>query len=307
LSSDLDETGVKSNIEQNFLAPPSIAGSVAAEERFVTIDGARMRYLQAGSGPALILLHGLMGYSFSWRFVIPALSPYATIYAVDQMGTGFSDRPAKLDCRLRSMADRLFKFLDAVSVSSFDLLGTSHGGAVAMMAASLRATRPEVHLRKLILVAPVNPWSPHGRRLAPFIGSPLGSTLFLRTVNHMRWTFPYWLARLYGDSKRIPPGTLEGYQAPVAIPGSFEYGVGIVRHWTSDLRELESTIPKLCDIPTLLIWGSADPAVYVQSSEELRRHFEQCEVVVYPGVGHLPYEEAPDQFNDTVLEFLKRA
>lgn len=265
-----------------------------------------MRYLQAGSGPPLILLHGLMGYSFSWRFTIPALARHATVYAPDQIGTGFSDRPTELDCRLRAMADRLFKFLDAVGVSSFDLLGTSHGGAVAMMAASMLDARPDLHLRKLILVAPVNPWSTHGRRLAPFIGSPLGSNLFLRSVNYMRWTFPYWLARLYGDRKRIPPGTLEGYEAPVSIPGSFEYAVGIVSHWTNDLRELERIIPTLADIPTLLVWGSADPAVYAQSAEQLRRHFKQCDVVVYPGVGHLPYEEVPEQFSATLLEFLKR-
>ena len=301
MSSTPKKSIVKSTTAQNLLSRQAIA----AEERFVTIDGARMRYLQAGSGPPLVLLHGLMGYSFSWRFTIPALARHATVYAPDQLGTGFSDRPAQLDCRLCAMADRLFKFLDAVGVSSFDLLGTSHGGAVAMMAASMRATRPDFHLRRLILVAPVNPWSPHGRRLAPFIGSPLGSTLFLRSVNHMRWTFPYWLARLYGDSKRIPPGTLEGYEAPVSIPGSFEYAVGVVRHWTNDLRELERIIPTLADIPTLLVWGSADPAVYVQSAEQLRRHFKQCDVVVYPGVGHLPYEEVPEQFSAAVLKFLK--
>ena len=294
---------MNSTIEQNLPSPPAIA----AEERFVTIDGARMRYLQAGSGPPLILLHGLMGYSFSWRFTIPALARHATVYAPDQLGTGFSDRPAQLDCGLCAIADRLFKFLDAIGVSSFDLLGTSHGGAVAMMAASMLSSRPHLHLRKLILVAPVNPWSAHGSRLAPFIGSPLGSTLFLRSVNYMHWTFPYWLARLYGDSRRIPPGTLEGYKAPVSLPGSFEYAVGIVRHWTNDLRELERTVPKLADIPTLLIWGSADPAVYAHSAEQLRRHFKHCDVVVYLGVGHLPYEEVPEQFNATVLEFLKRA
>ena len=275
------------------------------EERFATVDGARMRYLQAGSGPALILLHGLMGYSFSWRFNIPVLSKHVTVYAVDQVGTGFSDRPAQLDCCLRAGADRLLKFLRAVGVTSFDLLGTSHGGAVAMMAASMCLRRADLRLRKLILVAPVNPWSPHGRRLAPFLGSPLGSTLFLRSVNHMRWTFPYLLARLYGDPKRIPPGTLEGYQAPVlSIPGSFEYAINIGRRWTDDLRELEQTIPQLADIPTRLIWGSADVAVYAQSAEPLRRHFKHCDAVIYPGVGHLSYEEAPEQFNATVLEFL---
>ena len=264
-----------------------------------------MRYLRAGSGPPLILLHGLMGYSFSWRFNIPALARDFTVYAMDLLGTGFSDRPAQLDCRLCSIAERVLKFLDGVGISSFDLLGTSHGGAVAMMVAASCSRRSNLQLRKLVLVAPVNPWSPHGRRLAPFLGSPLGSTLFLRTVNHLRWTFPFWLARLYGDSRRIRDGTLEGYLAPVGIPGSFEYGLGIVRHWKSDLRILEQTIPQLAEIPTLLIWGSADAAVYVQSAELLRRHFKRCELVVYPGVGHMPYEETADQFNRTLIEFLK--
>jgi pimeloyl-ACP methyl ester carboxylesterase len=277
-----------------------------AEEHFANIDGARMRYLKAGSGPPLILLHGLMGYSFSWRFNLPVLAQHATVYAVDMVGTGFSDRPAQLDCCLRTMAGRVLKFLSAIGVTSFDLLGTSHGGATAMMTASLCATRSDLQLRKLVLVAPVNPWSPHGRRLAPFLGSPLGSTLFLRSVNHMRWTFPYWLARLYGDPKRISPGTLEGYEAPASLPGSFEYAINIVKHWTSDLRELEQTIPHLSEIPTLLVWGSADVAVYAQSAEPLRRHFNNCEVEIYPGVGHLPYEEVPDQFNATLLNFLRR-
>ena len=49
-----------------------------------------MRYLKAGSGRPLILVHGLMGYAFSWRFTIPALAPYATVYAIDNLGAGLS-------------------------------------------------------------------------------------------------------------------------------------------------------------------------------------------------------------------------
>src|SRR4029077_18888769 len=126
--------------------------SPPAEECFAQVDGARMRYLRAGSGPPLVLLHGLMGYSFSWRFVLPVLSEYANVYAVDMLGTGFSDRPAGLDCRLRANARRVLGFLDAVGIRSFDLLGTSYGGALAMMAAAMCSQRADLHLRKLILV-----------------------------------------------------------------------------------------------------------------------------------------------------------
>jgi pimeloyl-ACP methyl ester carboxylesterase len=264
-----------------------------------------MRYLESGSGRPLILLHGLMGYSFSWRFNLPSLSKHSTVYAVDQLGAGFSDRPAQLDCRLRAIAERVLKFARTVGISSFDLLGTSHGGAVAMMAAALCRETDDLSVDRLILVAPVNPWSAHGRRLAPFLGSPIISSLFLRSVKHMRWVFPHWLARLYGNPQRIPPGTLEGYEAPVLnIPGSWHFGLAIVRHWTQDLQELERAITRLREIPTLLLWGSADVAVYADSAESLRTHFNSCGVEIFPGIGHLPYEEAPDQFNRAVIQFL---
>lgn len=264
-----------------------------------------MRYLQAGSGRPLVLVHGLMGYSFSWRFNIPVFAKHATVYAVDQLGTGFSERPPQLDCRWSSAAERILKFACAVGISDFDLLGTSHGGAVAMLAAAMCANAPDLKLGKLILVAPVNPWSAHGNWLAPFLGSSIGSALFLPTIKRIPWIHSRLLTRLYGDPARISPGTLEGYEAPVlAMPGSWEYGVRVARHWTADQQELEQAIRRLRHIPTLLLWGSTDVAVYAHSAEQLRRQFDQCEVTVFPGVGHLPYEETPEQFNSVVLRFL---
>src|SRR5579862_7138268 len=113
------------------LASPSSEGT---QECWMDFDGARMRYLRAGSGPPLILLHGLLGYSFSWRYTMPALAPYATIYAPDLLGAGFSDRPAGIDHSVRGTVRRLLQFIERLNISSFDLLGTSRGGAVAMMA-----------------------------------------------------------------------------------------------------------------------------------------------------------------------------
>src|SRR5215813_13300455 len=104
-------------------------------ERSVDIAGGRMRYLQAGSGRALVLVHGLMGYSFSWRFTLPALAPHATVYAIDDLGAGFSIAPEGMDCTMRAAAERVLQFVDAAGITDFDLLGTSHGGAVAIMAA----------------------------------------------------------------------------------------------------------------------------------------------------------------------------
>lgn len=268
-----------------------------------------MRYLYGGSGPAVLLVHGLLGYSFSWRFTLPFLARHATVYAVDMLGTGFSDRVPGLDCSLAAMAGRLLKFVDQIGLSRFDLVGASHGGAVAMMLAAACAERSvDLHqqrVRRLILAAPVNPWSPHGQFLALLLGNSIGSAFFKATAARMTVTYGYWLSRLYGDPGKIPPGTLEGYSAPFKIPGTFDYALGVMRYWNSGLHELESALPKIADYPTLLIWGNRDRAVDPGSATPLQKSFKHCELVMLEGVGHLPYEEAPNEFNRVVLKFLQ--
>lgn len=293
---------------QEIPARAASASSGSVEECWMDFDGARMRYLRAGSGPALILLHGLMGYSFSWRYTLPALAPYATVYAPDLLGAGFSDRPRGIDHSMRGTALRVLKFVENLGLTSFDLLGTSRGGAVAMAAAAecIGADASKPRLRRLVLVCPVNPYSPHGTWLAPFFGTRYGAALFRSVIGQMPSLYPYWHGRLFGDPSKIPPGSLEGYEAPLAKPGLFEHALSIVRTWTADLRELETLLPKLAPIPTLLMWGSKDPAVYASSMEPLARHFANVQTVVFPGIGHLPYEECPEEFNRALIKFLGR-
>jgi pimeloyl-ACP methyl ester carboxylesterase len=283
---------------------PPLSKTAGPEELFTEVDGARVRYLRSGSGPALVLLHGLLGYSFSWRFTLPALGEIATCYAVDLPGTGYSDAPSGLDRTLRATAERVLKFIDALGLESYDLLGTSHGGAVAQLVAAISAERGDRRLERLILVAPVNPYSRHGRLLAPLIGSRPGSFLFRRTIMRWRILDSVWLRRMFGDTRRIPPDSLAGYRAPILERNGFEHGLSIVRSWTRDLHELEGALPTIAHYPTLLMWGTKDPAVPVSSADELRARFTECRLVTFPGAGHLPYEEFPADFNQALSEFL---
>jgi len=264
-----------------------------------------MRYLQAGSGPPLILVHGLMGYSFSWRFSMPALALHATVYAIDNLGAGLSVAPQGMDCSMRATADRLLQFADHVGIDGFDLLGTSHGGGVAIMTAALLEERgASARLKRLILVAPVNPWSQHGKRLAPFLVTPLGSFVFRHTIECFRPLDYLWLRRLFGDGAKIPPDSLAGYRIPIVQNDVFRHAARILTTWTSDLRELERVLPAIRGYRTLLVWGTRDRAVEFQSAETLRRKFRDVRLVAFEGVGHLPYEEAPSEFNTALVEFL---
>jgi pimeloyl-ACP methyl ester carboxylesterase len=205
---------------------------------------------------------------------------------------------------MRAAAERVLQFVDALGITDFDLLGTSHGGAVAMMAAALCVERHDTRLKRLVLVAPVNPWSRHGRWLAPFLGGRFGSFLFRNTIAHWRFLDPLWLRRIFGDASKIPPDSLEGYRRPVRENNGFSYGQRIVRTWTADLDELERSLPKICHYPTFLMWGTRDRAVSFRSAKTLSQNFRDCRLVAFEGVGHLPYEEAPEEFNRTLTEFL---
>jgi pimeloyl-ACP methyl ester carboxylesterase len=73
--------------------------------------------------------------------------------------------------------------------------------------------------------------------------------------------------------------------------------------WNRDLDELQRAIPNI-DVPVLLIWGSRDAAVFPDSAPTLKSHLRNCELLMFSGVGHLPYEEVPDEFNHAVMKFL---
>jgi len=306
------------NPEEKFGTPAPTP--VLVEEHWLQLPDGRMRYLKAGSGPPLILVHGLMGYSFSWRFTIPALAPHATVYAIDNLGAGLSPANEGMDCSLRATAERLLQFVDALGLQDFDLLGTSHGGGVAIMVAALCAEKApkkaadsetsaakHPRLQRLILVAPINPWSRHGKRLAPFVGSPFGSAILRNTIERWRSFDHIWLERLFSESAKIPSDSLAGYRIPILKNKVFRHASHIVKNWTVDLAALGGALPKIRDYPTLLLWGSKDRAVDPRSAEPLSQNFRNAHLIVFEGVGHLHYEEAPEEINRALIDFLTNA
>src|SRR5215467_3582814 len=103
---------------------PALARVAGAEECKADIDGICWRYLRAGRGPALLLIHGVTAYSFSWRFVIQELARRYTVYAVDLPGCGFSQRSAMLAGTLASDAEHLLDFMNHLGIDQFDVLAT---------------------------------------------------------------------------------------------------------------------------------------------------------------------------------------
>jgi len=275
--------------------------SVNVEEVDVLVGGPRMHFLRAGSGPPLILLHGLVGSLHNWRLNIDALAHSATVYVPDLLNMGKSDRVPGLDAGLEATADRVAAFMDALGLAEADIAGHSHGGAVALTLAARHPGR----VARLVLFAPANPFCDLGGQLIRFYQSRAGH-LFARTIPALpRWTKAIALGRMYGDPSRVAAGTLEGYTAGLEVRGTIDHVLQVIRRWTSDMARLRSALPSIADKPALLIWGDQDRAVSIESARRLQRVLLHSSLIILPGVGHIPFEEMPTACNRAMLEFLR--
>ena len=271
-------------------------------EELIQVDGHSVQFQRSGHGPAAVLVHGLLGYSFSWRFAVPLLAKAREVFALDMPGSGLSECDSHLDCRLKCAAQRLLEFLDTVGVDYCDLIGSSYGGTTAMMAAALQPSR----IRTLTIVSPANPWSRVGRMRLALLRNPMLAAAFPTMARQMSWLNVHFLRRMYGDPAAVTTETIRGYGVPLARRGVLEHAVAIVASWDSDMRELEAALPKIADTPVLILWGSTDRVVDPTSAHRLAERLPKAEIAVIEGVGHLPYEENPEQFSRIVLSFLEK-
>jgi pimeloyl-ACP methyl ester carboxylesterase len=270
------------------------------EETWVPVNGHRMHCLKAGTGPELILLHGLLGTASTWEPAIPSLAEESTVYAVDALGIGESERVPGIDASLEAQADRIAQFMDQSAIDSADFLATSHGGAVALALASKYPAR----VRNLMLHAPANPFSHLGDPLIRFYLSGLGTWFAHRITRLPEALQAVALGRMYGDPKQVRDGALGKYIGCLRVPGTVEYVLSMLKTWARDMAKLEGVLHQMREIPALLVWGDRDRAVSLESGDALRRYFDQSELVVLPCTGHLPYEECPEVFARLVNSFL---
>jgi len=271
-------------------------------EADVSVLGARMHYLHAGSGRPVILIHGVVGSSANWRGNLAALAEEASVYAIDQLNMGGSQRIPGLDASLEATADRVAAFMDAVGIARAEIVGHSHGGAVALM---LAARHPE-RVRSLILFAPANPYSRLDHLLIQIYSSPLGRLAALAAPYLPVRLQLFALGRMYGNPKRIADGSLQGYTDPMRIPGTIRHILAVVGGWFADMATLKTALPWAASVPTLLVWGDQDRAVDPASAMQLQRILWRSELRILRGGGHILFEELPDECNRIMLDWMRR-
>src|SRR5215472_11266840 len=224
------------------VAPKEVA-AMEVNERWTEIDGRRMRFLQAGSGPPLLLIHGLLGGSFCWRLTLPVLAQRYLVHAVDLPGASLSD-DMRIDCSMSRQAERLHEFIQQMGWSELSVLGSSFGGAIAMLLAGLDA-QASGRVRSLILSSPVNPWSDFGQRRIRLLRSRWGGYFLRAALPISHPVHRIAVRRMFGDPDRIPPDTVAGYRASVLRPGRAQNVLTALRKWQANVECLEKIIPQL--------------------------------------------------------------
>lgn len=268
-----------------------------SQRRLLDLPSARTAYVDSGQGFPVVMIHGLMGYSFSWRKNIPELEKYFRAMALDLAGCGHSGPLKSGRYGLEAWSRQLEEFLDAMGVAKAHLVGTSAGGAVALEFAARCAHR----VARIALAAPVTPFSRRARFLARLysisgLPLPLLRSLLARAPQLLPWLFRH---RYYTDPARITPETVPGYLegfGPAIVP--------VLRQAIMDW-EPSRVLPTLSSIhaPVLLIWGREDNIVPPECMPQLLKSLSNATAVTIPGTGHFCYEEKAAEFNAALLKF----
>jgi 4,5:9,10-diseco-3-hydroxy-5,9,17-trioxoandrosta-1(10),2-diene-4-oate hydrolase len=272
------------------------------EEAFVDVAGARVYYLHAGSGRPMLLIHGLIGSSANWRNNIDALAQRASVYAIDLVNMGKSQRVGGLDAGLRATAKRIVAVMDALDLTEADIVAHSHGGAVALMLAAMHPRR----VRRLILFAPANPYcrscDPVVRTYSTAWGRFFASILPYLPAPMQRVA----LGEVYGGADRVVDRCLQEIVNAVRSPVTMRHVLCTMRCWFAERAKLKAALRRVKRIPTLLVWGDHDFTVSLSSAAKLKRKLRGSELVVLPGCGHSVFEDVPEESNRIMLEWLDR-
>ena len=253
------------------------------------VKGLSIAYQRAGSGPALVLLHGFTLDSRSWRPQIEGLSDRFTVIAWDAPGAGQSDDPPGTFC-IGDWANALAGVLDSAGIQRAHIVGLSWGG---LLAQEFYRRYPS-YVISLVLAGTYAGWK--GSLPAPLPEHRLNAAVkdsFLSTGEFVQ----KYLPGMFGDAAAPAIQQELGDIMAEFHPAGFRLMATALA--TTDTREFLPTI----NVPTLLIWGGADKRAPLDVGRAIYGSIPAARLEIIPGAGHLSNLERPAQFNTMVRDF----
>jgi len=273
--------------------------------RELSIHDQRVSYRIAGSGPVLLLIHGMAGSLATWREVIPGLAQRFTVLAPDLLGHGLSDKPPG-DYSLGAFACSLRDLLVALGHEHATVVGQSLGGGVAMQFAYQYPERTE----RLVLVGSGG-LGREVNRLLRLLSLP-GSEAVLR----LACSAPVHgaIESLSGAGARLglrpAPVVAELWRsyASLADEGARRAFLRTLRAVVDPRGQAVSAANRLHlagEVPTLIVWGDADPIIPVEHAYAAHTSIPGSRLEIFEGVGHYPHCEAPERFVAVLCDFME--
>ena len=271
---------------------PSLQGkeAIPKADKFVTVYGAKIHYVEAGSGAPLILIHGLADDVGIWDSIIPALSTKFRVIALDQIGFGRSDKPL-LNYRVSTFVDFLDGFLTELKIDRASLVGNSLG---AWVAAAFTLTHPG-RVDRLVLSDAAG-----YAVLAKTMDPRAMSALRLASRENIRYlgALTFHDKRFYQDIDAI-------FKQRVTAGDSYTVGEFLDSMVRGD-DVLDNRL-RMINRPTLVIWGRDDKLIPLSLGERFHKEIANSRLQIIDNCGHLPQLECPTEFSSAVLQFLSDA
>ncbi len=270
--------------------------------RSAAVRGTRVNYVEMGSGPPLVFVHGLAGCWQNWLENIPHFAKRHRVIAVDLPGFGESELPHE-QISIPGYGQFFDAFLGEIGVERASLVGNSMGGFISAEVAISHPSRVDrlalISAAGLVTVRPSE--LAVAKRTAPFFHLVMARTIARRE----HWVRRRGLRRmfLYGVARHpdlLQPELCFEIASGAGKPGFLDAFQAIMDY---DFRD---RLPEIRD-PTLIVWGRNDRIVPVTGAYEYERLIPGSRRIVFEDTGHVPMIERPARFNALLDEFLSGA
>jgi pimeloyl-ACP methyl ester carboxylesterase len=268
--------------------------------RFVKIMGADVHYVDEGSGQLIVMIHGFASSLHTWNRVADELRREYRVIRLDLPPFGVTGPLRSGSGEIETMNLPTYRrfidtFLQALGISRATFIGNSLGGLIAWD----HAVRHREAIERLVLIDSAG----FPMKLPIYIG--LFNSALVRVSSP--WLLPEVIVKsavrnVYGDPRKIDAVTLRRY---VEFFHGEDTRTAIGKMVpTLDFKDVDTDVLKTLDVPTLVLWGAKDRWIPTAHAAEFASRIPGAKSVMYPGLGHIPMEEAPERVMADLRAFL---
>lgn len=271
------------------------------ESHYLDIAGARLHYIDEGSGPTILFLHGNPTWSFLYRNLVRGLRDAFRCVAVDYPGFGLSSAPRAYTYTPAEHAAVVERFVDDLQLRDVTLVGQDWGGPIGLTIATRHPNRFSGFVLGNTWAWPLNGIA-HFELFARLVGGRFGRTWIRHANAFVNVMIPL------GTASRLPADVMSAYRGPFPDAGArrptWQFPAELLGS-EPFMRQLAAALPTVTHLPLLLLWGARDFAL--RPTVELRRFqqlFPNHRTVLLEGAKHFFQEDAPGDAVAAIREWM---